>query len=194
MDNNNKRFVQLAIQECDRVAMLIRKILDFHGPSTDEKEWIDVHESIDDMTLLIQKKFSVRDIHMVKEYAADMPRIEAVPDQFMQVILNILQNAEEAIPEGGGRITITTSATNGEVQIKIKDTGTGIPTQVMKNIFDPFFTTKPSVKGTGLGLSVTYGIIKKHKGEILVDSLPGRGTTFTICFPVKQENPATTPG
>lgn len=194
MDDNNKRFVKLAIQECDRVTMLIRKVLDFHSPSTDEKEWMDVHESIDDMILLIQKKFSMRDIRLVKEYGADMPRIEVVPDQFMQVVLNILQNAEEAIPEGGGRITITTSATNGEAQIKIKDTGTGISSQVMKNIFDPFFTTKPSVKGAGLGLSVTYGIIKKHKGEILVDSLPGRGATFTVCLPIKQENPATLPG
>lgn len=194
MEDNNKRFVQLAIQECDRVTMLIRRILDFHSPSTDEKEWIDVHESLDDMILLIQKKFSVRNIRLIKEYAADMPNIEAVPDQFKQVILNILQNAEEAIPEDGGRVTIATSAANGKAQIQIKDTGMGIPTQIMNNIFDPFFTTKPSVKGTGLGLSVTYGIIKKHKGEILVDSLPGRGTTFTICFPVKQENLATLPG
>jgi PAS domain S-box-containing protein len=190
MEDNNKRFVQLAIQECDRVAMLIRRVLDFYSPSTDEKEWIDVHESIDDMILLIQKKFSTRGINLVKEYASDMPSIEAVRDQFKQVILNVLQNAEEAIPEGGGGVTIATSAANGKTQIQITDTGTGISAQVMKNIFDPFFTTKPSVKGTGLGLSVTYGIIKKHSGEILVDSLPGRGTTFTIFLPVKQENPA----
>ena len=194
MEDNNKRFVKLAIQECDRVTLLIRKVLDFHSPSTDETEWIDVHESIDDMTLLIQKKFSMRGISLIKEYAADMPRIEFVSDQFMQVILNILQNAEEAIPEGGGRISITTSAENGNVKIKVKDTGTGISAGIMNNIFDPFFTTKPSVKGTGLGLSVTYGIIKKHKGEIQVDSLPGRGATFTICLPVKKENPAIVPG
>ncbi|MEE8269182.1 MAG: MASE1 domain-containing protein [Nitrospinaceae bacterium] len=194
MEGNNKRFIQLAIQECDRVAMLIRKVLDFHSPSTDEKEWIDVHESIDDMILMIQKRFSVRDIHLTKEYAADMPNIEAVPDQFKQVVLNILQNAEEAIPGGGGRVTITTSAGNGMAQIQIKDTGTGISPQVMKNIFDPFFTTKPSVKGTGLGLSVAFGIIKKHRGEIRVDSQPGRGATFTICLPVKRETPATLPG
>ena len=190
MADNNKRFVKLALQECDRVALLIRKILDFHSPSTDEKKWIDIHESIDDMILLTQKRFSMRDIRLIKDYAADMPNIEVVPDQIKQVFLNILQNAEEAIPEGGGEITISTSAKNGNAQIQIKDTGAGIPTQVMKNIFDPFFTTKPSVKGTGLGLSVTYGIIKKHKGEILVDSLPGRGTTFTILLPVKRENPA----
>ncbi len=191
MEDNNKRFVQLAIQECDRVALLIRKILDFHSPSTDEKEWIDVHDSIDDMILLVQSKFNLRDISLVKEYSKELPRIEVVPDQFKQVILNILQNAEEAIPEKGGRITIATSAENGKTRIQIRDTGTGIPVPVLKNIFDPFFTTKPSVKGTGLGLSVTYGIIKKHKGEIQVDSLSGRGTTFTICFPVQQYNPAT---
>jgi PAS domain S-box-containing protein len=194
MADNNKRFVQLAIQECDRVAMLIRKILDFHSPSTDEKQWVDVHESIDDMILLIQKRFSMRDIRLIKDYAPDMPQIEVVPDQIKQVFLNILQNAEEAIPEGGGEINISTSANNGTAQIQIKDTGTGISTQVMKNIFDPFFTTKPSVKGTGLGLSVTYGIIKKHNGEILVDSQPGSGTTFTILLPVKRENTATIPG
>ena len=194
MDQKNKRFVELAIQECDRVTMLIRRVLDFHSPSTDEKVWIDIHESIDDMTLLIEKRFSVRDIRLVKEYAADIPPIEAVPDQFKQVILNILQNAEEAITEGGGQVTIATSARNGSAQIQIRDTGTGISPRVMKNIFDPFFTTKPSVKGTGLGLSVTYGIVKKHRGDILVDSLPGRGTTFTVLFPVRQENPATLPG
>jgi PAS domain S-box-containing protein len=194
MEENNKRFVRLAIQECDRVAMLIRKILNFHSPSSDEKEWIDIHESIDDMILLIQTRFNVRDIRLVKEYAADLPLIEAVPNQFKQVILNILQNAEEAISEGGGRVTITTSAKDEKAQVQIKDTGTGISSQVMKNIFDPFFTTKPSVKGTGLGLSVTYGIIKKHKGEILVDSLPGRGSTFTVLLPVKQGSPAAFPG
>ena len=193
LEDNDKRFAQLAIQECDRITMLIRRILDFHGPSADEKEWIDVHESIDDMILLIQRRFSMRDIILVKEYASDIPRIEAVPDQFKQVILNVLQNAEEAITEDGGSVTIATSSEQGKIRIDIQDTGTGISNRVMKNIFDPFFTTKPSVKGTGLGLSVTYGIIKKHQGEILVDSLPGYGTTFTIFLPVKQESPATLP-
>lgn len=189
MDANNTRFVQLAIQECDRITLLIRKILDFHSPSPDEKEGIDVHESINDMILLIQRKFSIRNIRLIKEYAEDMPNIEAVPDQFKQLILNILQNAEEAIPEGGGTVTLTTSVVDDKAQIQIKDTGTGIPVKIRNNIFDPFFTTKTSVKGTGLGLSVTYGIIKKHNGEILVDSLPGRGATFTVLLPIKQETP-----
>jgi PAS domain S-box-containing protein len=192
MGDNNKRFVQLAIQECDRVTTLIRRVLDFYSPSTDENDWVDVHGSIDDMLLLLQKKFSMRGINLVKKYASDMPSIEVVPDQFKQVVLNILQNAEEAIPEGGGSISITTSAANGKTQIQITDTGTGIAAHMMKNIFDPFFTTKSSVKGTGLGLSVSYGIIKKHRGEILVDSLPGR-TTFTILLPVKQGQPAALP-
>ena len=192
MEDTNKRFVQLAIQECDRVTALIRRVLDFYSPSPDEKNWVDVHAAIDDMLLLLEKKFSMRGITLDKKYESDLPSVEVVPDQFKQVILNILQNAEEAIPEGGGSISITTSAANGKTQIQITDTGTGISTQVMKNIFDPFFTTKPSVKGTGLGLSVSYGIIKKHRGEILVDSRSGR-TTFTISLPIKQEEPAALP-
>lgn len=190
LDDKNKRFVQLAIKECDRVTQLIRKVLDFHGPSSEETELIDVHESIDDMALLIEKQYREQNIRLIREYAHDMPFIEAVPDQFKQVILNILQNAQEAISERGGSVTVSTSAWNGKAQIQVKDTGTGIPADVMKNIFDPFFTTKPAVKGTGLGLSVSYGIIKKHGGEILVDSLPGRGTTFTIFMPIKSEAPA----
>lgn len=190
LDEKNKRFVELAIRECDRVTNLIRKILDFHSPSSDEIEPINIHEAIDDMILLISKQFRERNIRLIREFSPDMPRIEAVPDQFKQVILNLLQNAEEAIPGRGGSVTITTSAWDGRAQIQIRDTGTGIAPEVMKNIFDPFFTTKPAVKGTGLGLSVTYGIIKKHGGEILVDSLPGRGTTFTLFFPVRSNRQA----
>ncbi|MDH5763152.1 MAG: MASE1 domain-containing protein [Nitrospinota bacterium] len=187
MDENNTRFVKLAIKECDRVTSLIRKILDFHSPSPDEKRWMDIHESIEDMLLLISKKFSERGIRLIREYAEDMPKIEAVPDQFKQVVLNLLQNAEEAIPDRGGSVVIATNISDGKARIQIKDTGSGIPEGIIKNIFDPFFTTKPAVKGTGLGLSVTYGIIKKHGGDITVDSLPGRGTTFTIILPVKHE-------
>ncbi|MEE9259464.1 MAG: ATP-binding protein, partial [Nitrospinaceae bacterium] len=188
MEDNNKRFVKLAIQEGDRVTSLIRKILDFHSPSSEEKEWMDVHEAIEDMVALMNKQFMERNIRLVKEFAPDLPHIVAVPDQFKQVILNILQNAEEAIPDRGGTVTLITSVLEDNVQIQIKDTGTGIPKDTMKNIFDPFFTAKPAVKGTGLGLSVSYGIVKKHGGEIMVDSqLPGRGTTFTIFLPIKQE-------
>lgn len=187
MEDNNKRFVKLAIKECDRITSLIRKILDFHSPSSEEKEWMNIHEAIDDMVALIHKRFKERNIRLVKEFAEDVPKIEAVPDQLRQVILNILQNAEEAIPNRGGTVTLITSVIEDNVQIKIKDTGTGIPRETMKNIFDPFFTTKPAVKGTGLGLSVSYGIVKNHGGEILVDSLPACGTTFTIFLPIKQE-------
>ena len=189
LGDNNRRFVKLAIQECDRMSGLIRKILDFHSPSPEKKERMDVHEAIEDMVLLIQKSFKERNICVVKEFAGDLPCIEAVPDQFKQVILNLLQNAEEAIPKRGGTVTLITSVMENNVQIQIKDTGTGIPQEAMKNIFDPFFSTKAAVKGTGLGLSVTYGIIKKHNGEIMVDSLPGRGTTFTLFLPIKRETP-----
>ena len=187
MDENNTRFVALAIKECDRVSNLIRKILDFHSPSSDEKELMCIHEAIDDMVLLLQEQFKERNILVIKDFDREIPYVDAVPDQIRQVFLNILKNAGEAIHETGGTIYIATSSTDDKVQIRISDSGAGIQEAVMKDIFDPFFTTKPGVKGTGLGLSVSYGIIKKHNGDIRVESVPGRGAIFKIILPQSLE-------
>ena len=113
-----------------------------------------------------------------------MPTINAVPDQIRQVFLNLLQNAEEAIPNGGGTITLTTEHDAHSVRIAIRDSGQGIVPDNVQSIFDPFFTTKPAVKGTGLGLSTSYGIVKIHQGDIEVKSQPGKGSVFTVVLPI----------
>ncbi len=97
--------------------------------------------------------------------------------------MNILVNAAQAITERG-EISVSTRSDNGFVEIKISDTGSGIPKENLPKIFDPFFTTKKVGKGTGLGLNVAYNIIKKHKGTINVESEVGKGTTFIIKIPV----------
>jgi len=99
--------------------------------------------------------------------------------------MNIILNAADAMSEGG-TLTITSSLSSQDncVEIKITDTGYGIPEKLIDRIYDPFFTTKESKKGTGLGLAVSYGIIKKHQGFILVESEEGKGTTFTIRLPI----------
>jgi signal transduction histidine kinase len=97
--------------------------------------------------------------------------------------MNILVNAANAI-EDKGEISVSTVSHNGYVEIKISDTGIGIPKENLSRIFDPFFTTKKAGKGTGLGLNVAYNIIEKHKGTINVESKPSKGTTFTIRIPV----------
>jgi signal transduction histidine kinase len=87
-----------------------------------------------------------------------------------------------------GKIRITTDvAADGRAEVRISDTGPGIPKEIQARLFEPFFTTKPAGKGTGLGLSVTYGIVKDHNGEILVESEPGHGATFVIRFPAARE-------
>lgn len=113
----------------------------------------------------------------------EIPLIVCNPQQINQVIANLLVNAAHAI-NGHGRITVSTSSECDQVLLTVTDTGCGIPLDIQKRIFDPFFTTKEVGKGTGLGLSISYDIIKKHGGEITLESEPGLGTTFLIRLPI----------
>ncbi|HSR12782.1 MAG TPA: ATP-binding protein, partial [Thermodesulfobacteriota bacterium] len=92
-------------------------------------------------------------------------------------------NALQAMPQGG-TLTLSTSIEASELRVAVRDTGCGIPPENMGKIFDPFFSTKKEVKGVGLGLATTYGIIKGLKGRIDVESMVGKGTTFTVCLPI----------
>ncbi len=117
-----------------------------------------------------------------KEFG-ELPKIKCNAQQLSQVFLNLIVNASQAMGGGAGTITVHTELTDGRVVIKISDTGSGMPQEVMKHIFEPFFTTKGAEQGTGLGLSITHDIIARHKGEITVASEVGKGTTFTISLP-----------
>jgi signal transduction histidine kinase len=106
-----------------------------------------------------------------------------------QVLMNLIMNAKHAIGQKGTlHITTRLNPSDGRVAVKIADTGHGIEKKNLARIFDPFFTTKPTGEGTGLGLSVSYGIIKNHGGDILVESDVGKGSTFTILLPVVSPN------
>ena len=120
-------------------------------------------------------------IQIIKEYG-NIPQINCYPNQLNQVFINILTNAAQAIDDKG-TIKIETFQHNGEVYIKISDTGSGIPPEYLTKIFDPGFTKKGVGVGTGLGLSTSYNIIQSHNGEIQVESEVGKGTTFTIILP-----------
>jgi len=121
----------------------------------------------------------------VKKEYGHLPLVKGYPHQLNQVFMNILVNAAQAI-EKQGKIRIVTRALDGQVEIAISDTGSGIPKKSLSKIFDPFFTTKDVGKGTGLGLNVAYNIIQKHKGTIDVESEVGKGTTFRIRIPVDK--------
>ncbi|MBU1545174.1 MAG: PAS domain-containing protein [Proteobacteria bacterium] len=184
LEKGDAEMLNLAIGECARVKDLISTLQDFNRPTTGKVASVDLHRIIEELLLLGKKKLSDRHIAVERHFSAELPAIQAVPDQIKQVLLNVIGNAEEAIPETGGTITITTEVSGENVRVLIQDTGKGIRQKDMALIFEPFFSTKPAVEGTGLGLSVSYGIVKRHGGDITVKSGRGKGALFVITLPI----------
>lgn len=184
LEKSDAEMLDVAIGECARVKDLISTLQDFNRPTTGKVASVDLHRIIEELLLLGKKKLSDKRIIVERHFAPNLPNIQAVPDQIKQVLLNVIGNAEEAIPETGGTITITTEVVKDNVRILIRDTGKGILVKDMGLIFEPFFSTKSAVEGTGLGLSVSYGIVKRHGGDITVMSTRGKGTLFTIILPI----------
>lgn len=120
-----------------------------------------------------------------------LPTIQADTSQLHQVLVNLIDNAIEAMPDGGELTLRTRNKPNGMITLEIADTGVGIPSENVIKVFTPFFTTKPTGKGTGLGLAIVYGIIKLHRGQISVRSEVERGTIVTIQLPIKLQDTGT---
>ncbi len=184
MDQDDSEMLDLAVEECQRVKDLISNLQNFNRPTSGAPSPMDIHKAIDDMLLFCKKSFKENKILVKKDYQTQVPRLTAVADQIKQVILNCLNNAQESIYPGQGIITISTEVVDNMALLHIKDTGKGIKDNALIHIFEPFFSTKPAVEGTGLGLSVSYGIMKKHRGNIEVTETSARGTTFTISLPI----------
>lgn len=167
----------------NRTTEIIRGLRTFSRLDEDILKMADIHEGLDSTLILLHNKYRDR-IEIIKNYG-DIPLIECFPGQINQVFMNILSNAIESI-DGNGTITVSTSISGEFLQVRIKDTGYGIPQNLREKVFDPFFTTKEVGRGTGLGLSISHGIIEKHKGSIEVMSKVGNGTEFIISIPAKQ--------
>jgi len=120
----------------------------------------------------------------VETHLMELPLINCNPGELSQVFMNLLMNAAQSMPAGGGVVAIETKALSESVEIRFKDNGAGMSDAVLKKLFQPFFTTKPIGKGTGLGLAISYGIVEKHGGRISVESIEGKGSCFTISLPL----------
>ena len=187
LGEKEKALIDMALKECGRMRDLIRSMQDFNRPSSGRWAPMNLNTTIDCILLLGKFQYARKGITVVRDYAADLPQINAVADQVKQVLLNLLNNATDACEDGGGTITISTAIDDGGyVKIAVRDSGKGIPPEIMPRIFEPFFTTKPESKGTGLGLSVSHDIVKRHGGRIEVASESGRGTVFTVVLPVNR--------
>jgi two-component system, NtrC family, sensor kinase len=127
----------------------------------------------------------MQNIELKEDYAADLPPVQCDANQIQQVALVLMVNASEAMPRGGA-LEVSTGLDSKSDQgfVRIKDTGCGIPDDVLPRIFDPFFTTKEDQNRTGLGLAVAHSIVEQHAGDISVRSAPGEGTEFMVRLPV----------
>jgi len=177
-----EKIVRESLDGAERVKVIVQDLKDFSHIDQAQVKYFNINEGIESTLNIVWNEIKYK-AKVIKEYG-DIPEIRCYPMQLNQVFMNLLLNAAQAI-EKNGLIKIKTFAKEKRVFVQITDNGSGIPKKNLHRIFDPFFTTKEVGKGTGLGLSTAYNIIKKHNGEIRVESKVGTGTRFTIELPVE---------
>lgn len=182
---SSERLIKDLEDASERITMLVDAIkshvqMDRAG----EVYCTDIHKDLDDTLILLGYKIRDKNISIKKNYCEDMPEVEVYVGELNQVWTNIIDNAIFAVPKNG-EIQIETICDKKNVTIRITDNGVGIPKEIITRVFDPFFTTKKVGEGTGIGLDIVRNVIARHKGEVKVNSKPGK-TEFTISVPVSQ--------
>ncbi len=170
--------------EAQRADRIIRSLSLYARDGTTEMTSVNLRGAITDVLELVRPQVKMDQVEVRTDVAADLPPIRGNHDQLLQVFINLIVNAAQAMPQGGEVSLVARKVSEGVVRVTVTDTGCGIPAENLQRIFDPFFTTKPPGEGTGLGLSIIHGIVEGHGGTIEVASEAGKGTTFTLQFPV----------
>lgn len=194
-ENDPKRDdLKMIINETIRCRRIVADLLNFARQQEVLAQECDIKDILDQVIDGVSHQPSFKSVEIVSHFQPGLPLIQADQAQLMQVFVNLLNNAAEAMPEGG-TITMSTRRVDSQrIEIKVADTGCGMPEENLAKLFTPFFTTKAVGKGTGLGLSIVYGIIKMHRGQITVNSQVGQGTTFTVTLPIMPSNHQVPPG
>jgi histidine kinase len=196
------KILQTMSEEIDghvnRASRIINHLREFGRKSEVEKEAVNVNDPLNRAIDMFSQQLKLREIILKKNFAPDLPHIQADPNRLEQVFVNLLINARDSIEEKWEKgmmygkqpkeIDIRTGTENDQVIISVSDNGMGIPKRVRDRIFEPFYTTKKVGKGTGLGLSISYGIIQDYEGSIRLESTENMGSEFTICFPVSKRD------
>jgi two-component system sensor histidine kinase HydH len=170
-------------QEADRLNRVVSELLDYAGATALRKQIRPCRDLIDYSLRLVKGDAESRSVRVSSSVFPDDFGLEVDPDRFAQVLLNLYLNAFQAM-EKGGDLRVDAVLEDGQVTIRVSDTGTGIEPDHLAHIFDPYFTTKP--KGVGLGLANVFKLVEAHGGTIEVESVPGAGTAFTMHFPQFQ--------
>ncbi|HJR05598.1 MAG TPA: ATP-binding protein, partial [Methylomirabilota bacterium] len=178
-----RKDLEVILRHARRVATITQGLLSFARQSSGSRTAVNLNQVAEEMVQLVRKDMSRERIQVATKLDETVPAIVADPNAIGQVLLNLLTNARSAMSEGG-EITIETNhlVAARAVRLVVRDTGPGIPPDILPKIFDPFFTTKP--EGTGLGLAISHGIVHDHHGTLDVRSEVGRGSTFTLTFPI----------
>ena len=179
--------LSLVEEQAMRAGKITRSLLDFARKREPRHEPVNVNVLVPRALELVESKLRRRPVEVQTRLTPNLPAMLGDADQLTQVLINLVGNAVDAMPEGG-RLVVATDlrAETDSVVLSVSDTGMGISEEQLPHIFEAFYTTKAEGKGTGLGLSVTAGIVKAHSGTIEVDSEPGRGTTIRVCLPLSS--------
>lgn len=185
------RAIEQSLEGLERITSIVRAMKEFSHPSQVEMQLIDLHEAIK-TTITVARHEWKYVAEVETEFARDLPNVPCLRNEFNQVMLNLIVNAAHAIAErtrdgadGKGTISIATELIGGEVEVRIRDNGAGIPEEVGSRVYDPFFTTKPVGKGTGQGLSIARSVIvTRHNGSMRFETVLGEGTCFFVRLPL----------
>jgi len=182
---DHRRHLDLIFKSAMRCRKIVQSLLSFARRHQPERKPVAVNKLVDEVLEIVAYQLRTSNVEVVCRFAPNLPLVLADGHQIQQVIMNLVNNARQAIEahQNSGCITITTEIQNATIRITIQDNGPGISAENLSRIFDPFFTTKEVGKGTGLGLSLCYGLIKEHGGTIAAASEPGKGASFTIELP-----------
>jgi polar amino acid transport system substrate-binding protein len=174
--------LRIAEEEIDRAQSIIKNLLEFSRESGTELERLDVNDLVSRTLQLMGKYLQDNGVRVTTDLGPISPCL-ANPNAMRQILLNLITNAVQAMPQGG-ELTLRTAVTSANaIRLEVRDTGVGIPPERLQDIFNPFYTTKAPGQGTGLGLSVVHSVLRRYHGEIRVASELGVGTTFTIDLP-----------
>ncbi|MFL6302550.1 MAG: sensor histidine kinase, partial [Candidatus Sulfotelmatobacter sp.] len=180
--------LDLIASESRRCGDLVKNLLTFSRTTPMNLQPTNLNSVIDQALRLIQHQLELSAIHVEEHLEADLPLIQCDGAQIEQVLLALLMNAMDAMPQGGNLwITSTADADANQLRIVVRDDGAGIPPEILPRIFEPFLTTKETGRGVGLGLAISHSILERHSGTIAVQSEVGKGTTFIVTLPWEKE-------
>lgn len=187
---NTRKLATGITTEANRLNKLLKDLVDFSKPDSSKKKWVSIGNLVDRAFIMLQNEFKTKGVKF--SINVDETKAFCDPDQFVQILVNLLLNAKNAVAEGTGLVSVTSNLeieVTGQLlqSISIQDNGQGIPPEAMNKLFDPFFSL--SAKGTGLGLSIVYTLAKLNNITINVDNLETGGAAFTLSFPVEENTP-----